>query len=44
MGACVGDLGLAKFLHPYTCLETHSSTSLVGPRGSVGYIAPGNNF
>ncbi|KAK1610931.1 hypothetical protein QYE76_034604 [Lolium multiflorum] len=40
MGACVGDFGLAKFLHTYTSLETHNSTSIVGPRGSVGYIAP----
>jgi Leucine-rich repeat (LRR) protein len=44
MDACVGDFGLAKFLHTYTSSETNSSTSLVGPRGSVGYIAPGNNF
>jgi hypothetical protein len=42
MGACVGDFGLAKFLH--TSSETPNSTSLVGPRGSVGYIAPGNNL
>jgi hypothetical protein len=44
MGACVGDFGLAKFLHTCTSSDAHSSTSLVGPRGSVGYIAPGNNF
>uniref|UniRef100_A0ACD5UH99 Uncharacterized protein n=1 Tax=Avena sativa TaxID=4498 RepID=A0ACD5UH99_AVESA len=44
MGACVGDFGLAKFLHTYTSSETHSSTSLMGPRGSVGYIAPEYGF
>jgi len=40
MGACVGDFGLAKFLHNHTSSGIHNSTSLVGPRGSVGYIAP----
>ncbi|VAH54635.1 unnamed protein product [Triticum turgidum subsp. durum] len=41
MGACVGDFGLAKFLHGYSSSMTiDGSTSLVGPRGSVGYIAP----
>ena len=47
MGACVGDFGLAKFLHGYypsSGIDGSTSTSLVGPRGSVGYIAPGNNF
>uniref|UniRef100_A0ACD6AGT8 Uncharacterized protein n=1 Tax=Avena sativa TaxID=4498 RepID=A0ACD6AGT8_AVESA len=44
MGACVGDFGLAKFLQTYTSSETHNSTSLVGPRGSVGYIAPEYGF
>uniref|UniRef100_A0ACD5WY44 Uncharacterized protein n=1 Tax=Avena sativa TaxID=4498 RepID=A0ACD5WY44_AVESA len=44
MGACVGDFGLAKFLHTYTSSESHSSTSLMGPRGSVGYIAPEYGF
>ncbi|XP_047074162.1 receptor kinase-like protein Xa21 isoform X2 [Lolium rigidum] len=44
MGACVGDFGLAKFLHTYTSSETCNSTSLVGPRGSVGYIAPEYGF
>uniref|UniRef100_A0ACD5WVS9 Uncharacterized protein n=1 Tax=Avena sativa TaxID=4498 RepID=A0ACD5WVS9_AVESA len=44
MGACVGDFGLAKFLHTYSSSETHSSTSLVGPRGTVGYIAPEYGF
>ncbi|KAM0901895.1 hypothetical protein ACQ4PT_019657 [Festuca glaucescens] len=44
MGACVGDFGLAKFLHTYTSSEPRNSTSLVGPRGSVGYIAPEYGF
>ncbi|KAM0836967.1 hypothetical protein ACQ4PT_061978 [Festuca glaucescens] len=44
MGACVGDFRLAKFLHTYTSSETRNSASLVGPRGSVGYIAPEYGF
>ncbi|XP_073365507.1 receptor kinase-like protein Xa21 isoform X3 [Aegilops tauschii subsp. strangulata] len=43
MGACVGDFGLAKFLHCYSSssgIDGSTCTSLVGPRGSVGYIAP----
>ncbi|KAM3299334.1 hypothetical protein ACQJBY_040700 [Aegilops geniculata] len=43
MGASVGDFGLAKFLHGYNSssgIDGSTSTSLVGPRGSVGYIAP----
>ncbi|CAM0910206.1 unnamed protein product [Alopecurus aequalis] len=40
MGACVGDFGLAKFLHGDSSLRIDGSTSLVGPRGSIGYIAP----
>ena len=44
MGARVGDFGLAKFLHSYNSSDIHTSSSLVGPRGSVGYIAPGNDF
>uniref|UniRef100_A0A0E0A971 Receptor kinase-like protein Xa21 n=1 Tax=Oryza glumipatula TaxID=40148 RepID=A0A0E0A971_9ORYZ len=35
MCAHVGDFGLTKFLY-----NSSSSTSLVGPRGSIGYIAP----
>jgi Leucine-rich repeat (LRR) protein len=42
MGARLGDFGLSKFLHSYSM--SNSSTSLVGPRGSIGYIAPGNIF
>jgi serine/threonine protein kinase len=47
MGACVDDFGLAKFLHGYSSssgIDGSTSTSLVGPRGSVGYIALGNDF
>uniref|UniRef100_A0ACD6AGU5 Uncharacterized protein n=1 Tax=Avena sativa TaxID=4498 RepID=A0ACD6AGU5_AVESA len=44
MGACVGDFGLAKFLHTYISSDNHISTSLVGPRGSFGYIAPEYGF
>ncbi|XP_062198143.1 probable LRR receptor-like serine/threonine-protein kinase At3g47570 [Phragmites australis] len=42
MGARVSDFGLAKFLH--TSSSITSSTSLAGPRGSVGYIAPEYGF
>ncbi|VAH55022.1 unnamed protein product [Triticum turgidum subsp. durum] len=47
MGACVGDFGLAKFLHGYyssSGIDGSTSTSLMGPRGSVGYIAPEYGF
>jgi len=47
MGACVGDFGLAKFQHGYytsSRTDGSTSTSLVGPRGSVGYIAPEYGF
>ncbi|XBI39476.1 hypothetical protein VPH35_124238 [Triticum aestivum] len=44
MGACVGDFGLAKFLRNYSYSSIGGSTSLVGPRGSVGYIAPEYGF
>ncbi|KAM3391827.1 hypothetical protein ACQJBY_013135 [Aegilops geniculata] len=41
MGTRVGDFGLAKFLHGYSWgIDGSTSSSLVGPRGSVGYIAP----
>ncbi|XP_044970939.1 probable LRR receptor-like serine/threonine-protein kinase At3g47570 [Hordeum vulgare subsp. vulgare] len=41
MGARVGDFGLAKFLLGSSYSSgIDCSTSLVGPRGSVGYIAP----
>ncbi|KAF7096843.1 hypothetical protein CFC21_098735 [Triticum aestivum] len=44
MGARVGNFGLAKSLHSHNSSDIHSSTSLVGPRGSVGYIAPEYGF
>ena len=47
MGACVSDFGLAKFLHSYSSssgIDDSASTSLMGPRGSVGYIAPEYGF
>ncbi|TVU33104.1 hypothetical protein EJB05_24889, partial [Eragrostis curvula] len=40
MGAHLADFGLAKFLHSFSYSCHHSSTSLMGPRGSIGYIAP----
>jgi len=44
MVARLADFGLAKFLHNFNHSCHHSSTSLLGPRGSIGYIAPGDNF
>ncbi|KAE8812949.1 putative LRR receptor-like serine/threonine-protein kinase [Hordeum vulgare] len=46
IGARVGDFGLAKFLHGSSSYSSgiDGSTSLVGPRGSVGYIAPEYGF
>lgn len=39
--ARVGDFGLAQFLHGFSSYGEHqNSTSLFGPRGSVGYIPP----
>ncbi|KAG2629103.1 hypothetical protein PVAP13_3KG411707 [Panicum virgatum] len=39
--ARVGDFGLAQFLHGFSSYGGHqNSTSLFGPRGSVGYIPP----
>ncbi|KAL6906131.1 hypothetical protein ACP4OV_003732 [Aristida adscensionis] len=40
MGARLSDFGLAKFLHSHNSSSITSSTSLAGPRGSIGYIAP----
>ncbi|XP_052159487.1 receptor kinase-like protein Xa21 [Oryza glaberrima] len=40
MGARLGDFGLAKFLQSNSSSKFNSSTSLAGPRGSIGYIAP----
>jgi len=41
MCARLADFGLAKFLQSYS---HQSSTSLLGQRGSIGYIAPGENL
>ncbi|XP_062201766.1 receptor kinase-like protein Xa21 [Phragmites australis] len=39
--AHVGDFGLARFLHGFSSSGGYqNSTSLIGARGSVGYIAP----
>ncbi|KAE8775206.1 putative LRR receptor-like serine/threonine-protein kinase [Hordeum vulgare] len=40
MGARLSDFGLAKFLQSDNSSSTITSTSLAGPRGSIGYIAP----
>ncbi|KAF8684824.1 hypothetical protein HU200_044098 [Digitaria exilis] len=40
MVACLSDFGLAKFLHPASSMGFKDSSSIAGPRGSVGYIAP----
>jgi serine/threonine protein kinase len=44
MGAHLADFGLAKFLQSSSHSCHQSSTSLLGPRGSIGYIAPGENL
>jgi serine/threonine protein kinase len=44
MGARLSDFGLAKFLPTHNSTSITSSTSLGGPRGSIGYIAPGNHL
>nr|XP_015648124.1 probable LRR receptor-like serine/threonine-protein kinase At3g47570 isoform X2 [Oryza sativa Japonica Group] len=44
MGARLSDFGLAKFLPTHNSTSITSSTSLGGPRGSIGYIAPGNHI
>jgi Leucine-rich repeat (LRR) protein len=44
MVACLSDFGLAKFLHGYSSTGVSMSTSIAGPRGSVGYIAPGSTY
>ncbi|XP_006651513.1 receptor kinase-like protein Xa21 [Oryza brachyantha] len=44
MGGRLGDFGLSKFLHSYSSSSITSSTSLAGPRGSIGYIAPEYGF
>ncbi|RCV22569.1 hypothetical protein SETIT_4G231300v2 [Setaria italica] len=44
MGARLADFGLAKFILSFSHSCHHSSTSLLGPRGSIGYIAPEYGF
>ncbi|XP_006657084.1 probable LRR receptor-like serine/threonine-protein kinase At3g47570 [Oryza brachyantha] len=44
MVACLGDFGLAKFLYDSNSSRINGSTSLAGPRGSIGYIAPEYGF
>ncbi|XBI87309.1 hypothetical protein VPH35_025422 [Triticum aestivum] len=38
--ACVYDLGLARLIHGCSSGQKSGTTSIVGPRGSIGYIAP----
>ncbi|CAM0878352.1 unnamed protein product [Alopecurus aequalis] len=40
MGARLSDFGLAKFLQSHDSSSITTSTSIAGPRGSIGYIAP----
>lgn len=44
MVAHVSDFGLAKFLHDHSSVNLNSSRNIIGPRGSVGYIAPGKHL
>lgn len=44
MGAHVSDYGLAKFLCNHSSASLHDLTSIHGPRGSIGYIAPGEHL
>jgi serine/threonine protein kinase len=41
MVASLSDFGLAKFLSVDFSIGFNNSSSAVGPRGSIGYIAPG---
>ncbi|KAL6890269.1 hypothetical protein ACP4OV_009032 [Aristida adscensionis] len=40
MVAHICDFGLAKFLCNHSSVRLDSSTNILGPRGSIGYIAP----
>lgn len=40
MVACLSDFGLAKFLHGDSSTGVNKSSTIAGPRGSIGYIAP----
>ncbi|ONK61123.1 uncharacterized protein A4U43_C08F26480 [Asparagus officinalis] len=44
MTAHVGDFGLARFLKEIVSKSSQNSMSSVGLRGTIGYIAPGENF
>jgi hypothetical protein len=44
MVAHVSDFRLAKLLYINSTSVLHSSTNIVGPRGSVGYIAPSDHI
>jgi len=45
MVAHVSDFGLSKFLHGCdSSVMVMSSANIAGPRGSIGYIAPGENL
>jgi hypothetical protein len=44
MGARLADFGLAELLQSFNYSCHHNSTSILGPRGSIGYIAPGDFF
>jgi serine/threonine protein kinase len=44
MGARLSDFGLAKFLQSHNSSSITTSTSLAGPKGSIGYIAPGKTY
>ena len=44
MIAHVGDFGLAKFLKETISCASQESTSSIGLKGTVGYIAPGADF
>ena len=44
MTARVGDFGLAKFLKETVSKSSLGSTSSIGLKGTVGYIAPGSGF
>jgi hypothetical protein len=44
MGARLADFGHAKLLQSFNYSCHHNSTSILGSRGSIGYIAPGDFF
>lgn len=42
MTACISDFGIARFLPIDSSCQSNGSTSLAELKGSIGYIAPGN--